>query len=152
MLNIPKYKVRPSPERFLANKLLILIVLGVLLYVGVYVNYYLLSESIPGFLNLIFVVGIIILLVIDSLLCYMQYGRYEYVLYDDRLELNYGKIKKIQYSSISRISYSQGFLDRMLKTGSIVIRLNDSRKIQMRYLHNSNQTYFWLQKHLRNAE
>ena len=145
-IDIPKFKVSPKPERFLVDKILVLIILGALLYIGIYVNYYLLNQMIPTVLNWIFIIIILIILIIDALLCYMSYGHYNYEFHDNRMLINDGHISEIKYVDVKQLSYASNILDRLMKTGSISLTTNDGKKIKLKYLYNSNQLYFWLQK------
>lgn len=146
-LDVPKFKVHPRPERFLVDKFLILLLLGVLLYIGVYVNYFINNQYIPEFLNWIFIAGIIIILIIDALLCYLSYGHYSYEFHDDRMIISDGHVRTIDYDTIKGVSYSHNIIDNMLKTGSIVLRMESGKNVRLKYLVDSNQLYFWLQKH-----
>jgi hypothetical protein len=148
-IDIPKYRVSPRPERFLVNQIFVEILLGVLLYLGIFVNYFLINESIPEFLNGIFIVGILLTLIIDALLSYMKYGHYVYEFHENRLVVTESDIKTVPYDSIKTMHYTHNLLDDWFKTGSIVLNLNDGKKIKIRYLYNSNQVFFWLQKNLR---
>jgi len=148
-LDVPKYKTYPKPERFLVNKILLLLLLGVLLYIGIYVNYYLINQVIPVLLNAIFIIGILLILIIDALLCYLKYGHYSYEFHNDRLIINDSRIRTLKYNDIKEVSYDHNFIDNLLKTGSIVLKLEGGKEIKLRYLGGSNQLYFWLQKHIK---
>jgi hypothetical protein len=148
-LDIPRYRVRPSPGRFLFDKLLVLFGLGILLYLGIYVNYYLLSSSIPKFLNWLFITGIILLVALELILCYLKYGNYVYEFYDEKLRLNYSRVRELSYSTIASILYSVNAFDKLFKTGTITLVLRDGRKLRMKYLNNPNQAYLLIQRHIK---
>jgi len=145
-LDVPKYKVRPKPNRFLVDRLLILIGFGILLYIGIYVNYYLLNASLPVFVNWLFIIGILILIALELLSCYIKYGNYVYDFHEQRLFVNFGKIREISYVDIKDISYSSNFIDKWMKTGSVVLNLKNGKSVKLKYLDNPNQIYFWMQK------
>jgi hypothetical protein len=148
-LSIPRYRVRPSPERFLFNKLLVLLGLGVLLYLGVFVNYYLLSSSIPKYWNWLFIIGIMLLVLLELILCRIKYGNYIYEFYDEKITLNYSKVHEIAYSSIAKLGYTVDLFDKWFKTGTIVVTLSDGRIFKLKYLNNPNQAYLLVQRHLK---
>jgi membrane protein YdbS with pleckstrin-like domain len=120
--------------------------LGILLYLGIFVNYYLLSTSIPIVLNWLFVIGIILLIVLELILCYVKYGNYVYEFHEQRIVVNDGQDRSIPYTEIKHLSYSTNFLDGWFKTGSIVLELRDGQKVKLKYLNNPNQAYVLIQK------
>jgi len=148
-LDVPKYRVRPRPERFLVDKVLILIGLGILLYLGIYVNYYLLATDIPMYWNWLFIIGIILLIVMELIVCYVKYGNYVYEFHEHKIVINDGNVRDVNYSDIHSTAYGVNILDRLLKTGSIVLTLKDGKKVKMRYLDNPNQAYMYIQKSMK---
>jgi len=134
------------PERFLLDKILVLLGLGILLYIGIYVNYYLLNSLVPSYVNWLVIVGVLIVCALESILSYVRYGNYSYEFHEHTLVIDAGKTKSIDYSDIHNIHYSMNLLDKLLKTGSIVLELKDRRNIRLKYLKNPNQAYFLLQK------
>lgn len=147
--DVPKYRIRPKPERFLMDKLLILLSLGILFYLGIYVNYYLLDSTIPLYLNILFIVGIVLLVIMELLLCYVKYGNYAYEFYEQKLVVNDDKTHEILYSEIQHIHYSTNFLDRQFNTGSIVLELKSKKNVKLKYLDSPNQAYTLMQKYVR---
>jgi hypothetical protein len=145
-IDIPKYRIRPVPGRFLVNRLLVLIGLGILLYLGIFVNYYLLSTSIPEFWNWFIIIGIILLIILELIVCYVRYGNYVYEFYEERVVINDSKTRSITYNDIKQLSYTITFLDKWFKTGSLVLELKDGKKIKLQYLENPNQAYVLMQK------
>ena len=147
--DVPKYRIRPKPERFLIDKLLILLGLGVLFYLGIYVNYYLLDSTIPIYLNILFIFGIILLIVMELILCYIKYGNYAYEFYEQRLVINDSKVVEIPYSEVKHVHYTSNFLDKQFNTGSIVLEMKSNRNIKLKYLDNPNQAYTLMQKYIK---
>jgi len=147
--DVPKYRIRPRPERFLMNKLLILLGLGVLFYLGIYVNYYLLDLSMPLYLNILFIFGILLLVIMELILCYVKYGNYAYEFYEEKLVVNDGKSHEIPYSEIKHIHYSSNFLDKQFNTGSIVLEMKSKKNIKLKYLDSPNQAYTLMQKYVK---
>ncbi|GEM_PF-1982547 len=150
-LEIPKYRIRPRPERFLIDKLLILIGLGILLYIAIFVNYFLLDSKIPTYLNLLFIVGIIFLIIMELILCYVKYGNYAYEFYQNKIIVTDGKTHEILYSDVKNMHYASNFLDKEFSTGSIVLELKDKKVIKLKYLDSPNQAYFLMQKNIKNG-
>jgi hypothetical protein len=145
-LDIPKFKVRPNPNRFLIDKVLMLVGLGILLYIMIYVDYYLLDKDVPLAVNLLVIIGVVLLCVLELIVSYVRYGNYSYEFHEKRIVINGYQSRSIDYSDIHNVSYSTNFLDTWLKTGSIVLELKDGKHVKLKYLNNSNQAFFLLQK------
>lgn len=143
-IDIPKYRIRPKPERFLVDKILILLGLGILLYLGIYINYYLLVQTIPEYFNWIFIIGIILLCITELIVCYIRYSNYTYTFYDERIVISNYKTTEIPYSEIKNVSYANNIIDKWIKTGSIIIELKNNKKIKLKYLDNPNQAYLFI--------
>jgi hypothetical protein len=147
MLDIPKFSTSPNPERYLFSRVLFLIVLGILLYLGIYVNYYLALKDIPGLLNWIFIAGIILLITLEGMLSYVKYGQYKYILFEKHLEIRESKKILIDYSTITDIKFKENIYDRIFNTSSIFISVDSGKKTyKIKHISNGNQIYFYLQK------
>lgn len=146
-LSVPRYRVRPSVGRFLFDRFLIITGLCILLYLGIYVNFYLLGRSIPAAWNWTIIIFMMLLIVMEMILCHVKYGTYVYEFYDEKLVMNCSKTKELSYSAILRVKYSSGTFDRWFKTGDIVITTNDGRTFKLRHLTNPNQAYLLIQRH-----
>ena len=131
------------------DKLLILLGLGILLYLGIYVNYYLSDLSIPLFVNWMFIIGIVLLIVLELILCYLKYGNYLYEFREHNLVIIDNQTREISYSNIRGVHYYTNFLDTWFKTGSIVLNMKDGKNIKLKYLDNPNQAYFLVQKSIK---
>jgi hypothetical protein len=141
--------VRPKPERFLIDKVLILLGLGVLLYLGIYINYFLLDKSIPDYLTWVVIICIFLLCVLELILCYLKYSNYSYSFYEQKVIIVKHVTTQVSYFDIKKLSYSVNFIDKLFKTGSIVLELKNGKKIILKYLDNPNQAYFLMQKNVK---
>jgi len=148
-IDVPKFRIRPSPRRFLFDKLLVLLCLGILLYIGIFVNYYLLNSSIPMIFNMLFMLCIMLLILLELILCYVKYGNYVYDFYDERVRIGLSDVNEVSYNNISSISYVENFFDRWFRTGTIVMVLKDGKKLKLKYLNNPNQAYLLIQRHVK---
>ena len=147
--DIPKYKVRPRPGRFLFDRVLILLGLGVVLYLGIYVNYYLLSTDIPVVLNWMFIIGIILLIVLELILCTIRYGNYSYEFFEQKVVITDGDTRKVSYADIKHVYYAYNFVDKWFNTGSIVLELKSGKKVKLKYLTSPNQAYLLMQNYVK---
>ena len=148
-IDVPKYIVRPKPNRFLIDKVLILLLLGGLLYLGVFVNYYLLDTNIPTYWNIIIVVGIVIILALELILCYLKYSNYSYEFHEEYIKIADAKSKTINYHDILTVEYSANIIDKKLNIATIILKLKDGSNVKLKYLDNPNQAFTWIQKMLK---
>ena len=148
-LDVPKYKIQPRPERFLFNRLLISICIGILLYVIIYSNYYLLNKSVPASINWLLSVGIVLLIIIELISIYLVYGNYSYEFFEQKIIINSGTTRSIPYDELRHIHYAANFVDKWFKTGSVVLELTDGKKVKLKYLDNPNQAYTLMQKYVK---
>jgi hypothetical protein len=147
--DVPKYKVRPRPDRFLFNRLILSIGLGIFLYIIIYANYYLLNESIPSYINWFIIVGILLWLCIELISCYVRFGNYYYEFFEQKVIMHTRTTKSVNYDELKHISYSSGFVDKWFKTGSMVLELKDGKSVRLKYLDNPNQAYSLMQKYVK---
>jgi hypothetical protein len=148
LLDIPKFKTTPKPSRYLFTKIIVLILLGILLYAGIYANYWVVDSTMPGLLNWMFIIGIIIILTLETILCYVKYSQYEYTFYSQRLVAHEQKVQSIDYGSIVKMSFAEGMVDKWFKTSTIILQMDDRniKDIKIKHITNGNQIYFFLQK------
>ena len=148
-LDIPRYRIESRAERFIFSRTFMIILFGIVLYVGFYVNYYLLQESIPEYINWVFAVGMIFILAINVLTCYTIAGQNTYIFYDKKLEIRSNDKRFINYSSIKNVVYEENIIDQWFKTGTLVIYLDetaDTRKLKIQNVVRGNEVYFFIKK------
>jgi hypothetical protein len=147
--DVPKYKVRSRPGRFLFNRLLISIVLGILLYMIIFTNYYLLDLSIPSAMNWLIIVGILMFVSLEFIWGYVKYSNYSYEFYEQKVVINDNSTRSIPYDDLKLIRYSSNLIDRWFKTGSVILESKDGKYVKLRYLENPNQAYTLMQKYVK---
>ena len=152
MLDIPRFKSHVNVKRFLFEKAALLLILGILLYLGIYVNYWLSEKSVPDIWNWIIIVGVVVLLFMEMLLTHIKYSGYEYVFYDTKMKIHASKDFDVEYMSIRKILFKHDFLDKMFATSTILLEVDNdgsTKKIKLRDIDNGNQVYFFLQKSIK---
>ena len=144
--DVPKYKVRPKPGRFLFNRMMLSIGLGILLYIVIFVDYFLLNRSIPAVFNWLLIIGIILFISLELIWCYIKYGNYSYEFFERKVVINNNTTRSVSYDDLSHIQYSAGFIDRWFKTGSLILQLKNGKTVKLKYLDSPNQAYTLMQK------
>tara|TARA_Y100000034_G_scaffold72702_1_gene87609 strand:+ start:810 stop:1265 length:456 start_codon:yes stop_codon:yes gene_type:complete len=115
--NKPIYELPQSKRRALIPKIIILIVLAAVFYLGILLNISLLDlragqETLTKSISLIFVIIVIIIGIIIT----MYHAKTPYRFYRDHLTINK---KTVKYTEIVNINPKQDFLDKIFKTYAI---------------------------------
>jgi hypothetical protein len=149
ILDVPEMKVCPNAKRYLLPKILLLALLGILLYAGVYANYYLLQQSVPALWNGIIIAGIIMLIILEMILGHVRINQYIYVFYAKKLIIVESVEEILPYDAIRTISLKENMFDKMYHTGTIIIKTNgtvDRDVYKLRHIPKPNEVLFYLQK------
>lgn len=141
-MELPLYTLNLSLPRVLIPKSISLIMLGGLLYFGVWLNLLILNIIIPGIYHVYIAVFIVILVLLQAILNYLKYSNYKYLFFKDKI-IYEGKTELIiNYRDVQNLAFSKDFFDNIFNTGTII--MSPVHKIQ--YVANTNQMYFYVQK------
>ena len=141
-METPLYSAGLSLKRILIPKSLTLFALGILLYLGVFINLIILNIKIPAEWHLYIILGILILIILQAILNYLTFSNFRYHFYYDKIIFVGKKEIIIPYSQIQGLSADQDTFDRFFNTGSIFL----SPVHKMMAIQDTNQLYFYLQK------
>jgi hypothetical protein len=113
----PLYVLPQSKKRVLIPKIFLLLVLGVIFYLGVLLNIWLLQlragdETIIKIIALVFVVALIAL---GTFLSY-RHAQRPFTFYKNKIV---GFKKELEYTAITKVEKKQNLLDRIFKTYSL---------------------------------
>ena len=147
-MELPQYTLYLSLPRILIPKALILMCLGGFLYLGVWLNLLILNIIIPAEYHMYIILGIGVLVVMQGILNYLKFSNYRYLFYRDRVIYEGKNEKAIMLSDIQNIGFGKNFVDNIFNTGTITL----SPAHKMRYVANTNQVYFYLQKLVQYAQ
>ena len=84
-MEIPLYTVKSNTSRILTPKIIRLLGLAILLYIGVWLNSILINKPIPSSINYLIIVMIFILVLIETILIYNQTLKSKYYFFYDSL-------------------------------------------------------------------
>ncbi len=124
--NPPLYVLPQQKGRAIVPKMIILLVLGIIFYLGVLLNVSLLelTASTETAVNLIALILIIVLIGV-GIISAIRKAKFDYLFYQDRIQWNQ---KTVQYQSITNIQRKEKFSDKIFKT--YFLQLNDQFKIK----------------------
>lgn len=136
----PIYELPQSKKRALIPKIIILIVLATIFYLGILLNVALLDlkanqETITKTISLLFVIAVIIVGIILT----VYHARTPYRFYRNYILINK---KTIKYTEIINTNSKQDFLDKIFKTYS----LNLGNHLHLRHLPQEIQIQDYLQQ------
>ncbi len=141
-MELPVYTIRASVLKILIPKAAKLLGLALLLYAGIWLNIYLMKRSIPDTINYLIIAIIAVLVLIEALLAYNQTVKHKYYFFQGRIEFRGKQPKTIDFRYITNITVSKNFLDKILKTGTIVIQ----PEFKIRSIKNPDQVAAYLQQ------
>lgn len=141
-MELPQYTMYLSLRRILIPKAFALLFLGAFFYLGIFLNLIILNIYIPPDIHLYIIIGILILVVMQAILNYLKYSSYTYLFYRDRMIFQGKKELVLLYSDIENLEFKQDAIDKLFNTGTI----NLVPKHKMKYVENTNQVYFYIQK------
>lgn len=140
-MELPQYTVYVETPRLLFPKTFKLILLGLVLYLAIWFNFYMLKKTLPFIASVIIMLGIVIMVVATTILNYTKFSNYQYRFYSNRIEY-YGEVQQmIYYNQIQGIRVDKNAFDSLFKTGTINLGV-----FQIKSIPNLNQVYFYVQK------
>lgn len=136
----PEKVIRINLKRLYLPKVFELIVLGIVLYIAIWINYVLLYKTMPIEVKLLLILAILVIICIDAILNYLRFAKYSYLIYGDRIEFVGKKNFSLSFNEIVSIGFQTDFYDRLFKTGKI--RLNDKL---IEHISDVDTTFFYIQ-------
>ncbi|PLW79831.1 hypothetical protein C0585_05815 [Candidatus Woesearchaeota archaeon] len=118
-----------------------MIVIGMFLYLAVWLNFYILKKTFPFYLTLLVMISIIILIVATSIKNYVEFANYRYQFFSNRIEFHGKKSLMVYYSQVQSVKIEKNMLDLLFKTGIINLGI-----MKIRSVPNLTQVYFYVQK------
>jgi hypothetical protein len=122
------------------------IVFGSLVYVILFVDYYIRNIAMPGMIIIWIIIITLLLVAVSAMAVFAKYHNYSYILYNDRIEFQERALKSILYKNIIDVRPSWNKFDYWFRTVTMVIILNDGRKVSIKNLPDNNQFLFLFQK------
>ncbi len=149
MIDLPQFRAFVNPARYLIPRVGYVILLTLLLYCGVIVNYFLIAKTIPSAIHWTIIIVLILIVALESILSYVKYEQYSYTFFNSKIDCVAKKKSSIDVKSITSYAFTQKILDKWMNTGTIVLTLSSGKKVYLRNLQNPNQVYAIVQKYNR---
>jgi hypothetical protein len=121
-MDLPLYSTKPNIIRVLVPKVFKLIGLAVLLYAGVWLNLLVMKKQIPSSINYLVIAIIFVLVLIESLLTYLQTSKNKYYFFAGRVEFRGKLAKTLDFRYVTNMFVSKNFVDKILGTGTILVQ------------------------------
>jgi uncharacterized membrane protein YdbT with pleckstrin-like domain len=116
--------------------------LAFVFYAGIVINISLLGVSIPGEINILIFAVLALLVIMQSLLTYVQTAHLRYYVYKNRIQTIGKKEGYVMFNSIQDMRMTKNILDDIFGTCSIKIQPD----FVMKGLQTPDQTYAYLKQ------
>lgn len=133
-----EYQISSNSARIIVPKLLQLLGLGALFYIGVWLNLFLLKVEAVVLISIISISIILVLVIIQAVLS-LKKTKKTYLFFNDRVQTDQ---QFIHYANIQNMEIKQTFADKVFKTATLMI----SPGFKMRYISNYKQIYDYIRK------
>jgi hypothetical protein len=142
MVDIPEYTIKPNVLRKATAQLLLMIVLSIVFYFGIYINIYLLNIQIPQNIQILIITVLGLLVMIQVLLTYVQTSKIRYSIYRNRVQIETANPKYLMFNTIQDIQIKKNIFDNIFKTGTIILQ----PELKLEFVPNIDQTYSYLKQ------
>jgi hypothetical protein len=142
MADIPQYVIRPDIKRVLISSIIVTAALAFIFYLGIIINVALLQLNIPSGINILIIAVLILLVLIQGLLSYLQTSKLRYAVYSNRIQIEGIKQEYILFNAVQDIQANKNFFDRIFNTGTIVIIPN----MQLKAVSNFDQNFVYIKQ------
>ncbi len=134
------YTLKPNKKRAIIPKVISVLFLCILFYLGIQLNLYLLEVPISTFTAVLIISALFILFVFESIMTYSKADRLTYYFHDDKLTVQNKELRSIDYLDVQNTSIKQNLVDKVFNTGTIILAPDFSIK----FINNSSQLYNWI--------
>ena len=135
----PLYIAYKDVKRVLFPKFLLLVGLGVLFYLGVLLNLYLLRVRDKTMICVLSIVVIVLLIGIQMFMIFKRIKTNSYAIYSNRIE--FGN-KSVYYGNVRNLYYKRNFIDKLFDTGTIFLY----PYLKIEKIKNSVNVYAYMKK------
>lgn len=142
MADTPQYIIKPSKSRMVIPKLLITLVLAIVFYAGILINVSLLGINVPEGVNILILAVLLLLVIIQGLMTYVQASKAMYAIYRNRLQIEGTKAQYVLFNAVQDVKQEKNFFDKLFKTATIHITPN----LTLRGVPHGDQTFAYIQQ------
>ncbi len=121
--------------------------LSMLFYFGIKINFYFLEIQAPGYVDIIIIGALAVLSLVQVLISNSKTTAETYNFYSNRIERVGGrKPMQLLFADVKNMTIAKNIFDSIFGTAKITLEPN----FDMRFMKNSNQVYFYIQKLIQN--
>jgi len=117
----PQYVLRPNVKKATYSMLIKMILLSIVFYVGVLLNFYLLGFDSPVAVQVLVVAILAVIIAMYTTLSYVSNSKIEYLFFLNKIEKIDKRNKEVALVQIESSRIKRGFLDKFFDTGSIIL-------------------------------
>lgn len=137
-MEVPSYSIKQNITRILFPRILNLLLLSALLYVGIRVNFIVFSIEFPNIMNIFTIMAIMVAAAADVFLVKSKNKYNKVYFFNDRIEISGKEQKRIMLAAVNNTQVKKNLFDKVLNTGSIL--LDDGNRIDnLNYPERVNQ-------------
>ncbi|MFC1723299.1 hypothetical protein ACFL0V_04115 [Nanoarchaeota archaeon] len=118
-MELPQYTLHHTIKRMVVPRVITLLILSPLFYVGIFVNAKLLNFEIPSFVAVFIILVLVVMVVVQSVLNYVRFQKYRYLFYTNRIDYEGKKPATFLFANFQQVELKQNIFDKMFNTGSI---------------------------------
>lgn len=138
----PVYQLRPVLKRVVIPKIVLVTFLCIVFYFAIWLNLVLLKVEMTTIYHTIALSLVLVLIILESLMTYVNTARERYDFYPDHIEYVAKKHETFSFKDSTETTLERNILDKTLGSASIKLSPNFSLK----NIPYDNQIIFYLQK------
>lgn len=141
------YSLKPNIKRIIIPKIVKLLALCIVFYLGIWVNLLLLDLELSGYIKILIAAILVVLFAMEPILSYSKASKISYNFFDDRISLEGKKQQSILYRDVTDMALRQNFTDKPFNTYSLMLEPD----FRISFINNGSQVYVYLQKLVQRA-
>lgn len=143
-MELPQYSVKPNVSRILILKITLLLILAIGFYFALWLNLKLgFNMAVPFVVNIAIVLVLVVAVLLELIRFHVVYSQYEFLFYTNRVIFKKkDKIQTFLFKDLKKIDFSQGLLDKIMKTGTIKM----NKKFKVGPINKPKKVYEYLLK------
>jgi hypothetical protein len=120
-MELPIYSIKQNSARILLPRVIILLLLSGMLYLGIRVNFYVFNMDFPDMINTVVTAGIIILAVADVFMTKSRNRENKVYFFSDRIEIRGKDNSVIMLGTVRDAEVRKNLFDMLFRTGTVAL-------------------------------
>ncbi|MBN2567326.1 hypothetical protein JXB02_04555 [Candidatus Woesearchaeota archaeon] len=141
-MNPPQYEVRQSLGRIIIPSFFHLVILCMVLYLGIWINLYLLKIKVGTDVHIMIILAIDALMIVQLLIVWFRHKGVRYDFFLNRIDIMGEDPKEIYYAQVQYVNMKRDLWDKAFGTATLEL----SPSFAMPYVRNYPGVYTYLTK------